>query len=37
MNDCREQDINTTPAEADGNQEVADYMLFPFSIKTPEF
>ena len=33
MNDYREHEINTTPPEADGNQEVADFTLFPFTIK----
>ena len=32
MNDCREE-INTSPLEADGNQEVFDFTPSPFSIK----
>ena len=30
MNDCREEEINTFPLEADGNQEVFDFTLSPF-------
>ena len=33
MNDCREEEINTSPLEADGNQEVFDFTSSPFSVK----
>ena len=37
MKDCREEEINTFPLEADGNQEVFDFTLSPFRIKESEF
>ena len=33
MNDQKEDEINTLPLEADGNQEMIDFILSPFSIK----
>ena len=35
MNDCREEEINTTLLEAGGNQEVFDFTPSPFSVKEP--
>lgn len=31
MNDCREEEIKTTPLEADGNQELSDFTPSPVS------
>ena len=33
MNDCREEEINTSLLEADWNQEMLDFTPSPFSIK----
>ena len=33
MNDCREEDLNTSRLEADGNQEMFDFIPSLFSIK----
>ena len=33
MNDSREEEINTSPLEADGNQEALDFSPSLFSIK----
>ena len=33
VNDCREEEINTSPPEADGSQDVFDFTPSPFSIK----
>ena len=33
MNDFREEEINASPLEADGNQEVLDFTTSPFTIK----
>ena len=33
MNDCREEEINTSLPEADGKQEMFDFTRSPFSIK----
>ena len=33
MNDYREEEINASPLEADGNQEVFDFNPSPLSIK----
>ena len=35
MNDCREEEINTSLLEAGGNQEVFDFTPSPFSVKEP--
>ena len=37
MSDCREEEINISPLEANGNQEVFDFSPSPFGIKEPEF
>ena len=33
MNDCREEEINTSPLESDRNQEMFDFTPSPFSVK----
>ena len=33
MKDCREEEINISPPEADGNEEVFDFTPSPFSCK----
>ena len=37
MSDCREEEINISPLEVNGNQEVFDFSPSPFGIKEPEF
>ena len=37
MSDCREEEINPSPLEANGNQEVFDFSPSPFGVKEPEF
>ena len=33
VNDCRREEINTSPLEADQNQEMFDFTSSPFNIK----
>ena len=37
MSNCREEEINPSPLEANGNQEVFDFSPSPFGVKEPEF